>query len=333
MIQIPPQMPHFQSSNLSSSVRIEQEVHGGEVESYQAGSEGPGENKTMRDAVKRALSEMYPGIPQTGCSFTGDVRLHKNFRSEILGNERDIYVYLPPHYGENKDAEFPVLYMADGQNLFNRETAFGGMEWGADETAQKLMESGMMKDVIIVAVSNTRDRMSEYTHVPDPKHGGGNLDTYADFLTEELKPFIDSNYKTSTLASDTGVMGSSLGGLSALYLGWKFPHTFGLVGAMSPSIWWANKDIVSRIDKDPQAKGPSKVWIDIGTRESGSDENHNGVDDAVEDARDMGNVFLKKGYAFGKELFYFEDPGASHNEYAWSQRLEKPFMALFGKEH
>ncbi len=332
MIQIPPQIPPFQPANLSSHVHLVKDTPGGESETYQPGSTTPGENKVMRDAVRQALSEIYPGIPQSGGTFTGDVRLHKSFRSEILDNERDIYVYVPPHYGENKNAKFPVLYMADGQNLFNSETAFGGQEWGADETAQRLIESGLMKDVIIVGISNTKNRMSEYTHVPDPKHGGGDLDKYADFLTKELKPFIDSTYRTSALARETGIMGSSLGGLSALYLGWKFPHTFGLVGAMSPSIWWANKDIVSLIDRDPQMKGPLKVWMDIGTRESGEDENHNGVDDAVENTREMGNVFLKKGYAFGKEFFYFEDPGASHNEYAWSQRLEKPFMALFGKE-
>jgi predicted alpha/beta superfamily hydrolase len=272
------------------------------------------------------------GKPATGGSYTGDITIFENFHSAILGNDRDVYVYLPPGYHQNKDKQYPVLYMQDGQNVFNRETSFGGVEWGADETAEKLIREGRMKEVIIVGVSNTPDRMSEYTHVKDPEHGGGNLQSYADFLIKELKPFIDSRYKTSMAAEDTAVAGSSLGGLSALWLGWNFSTTFGLIGALSPSIWWAGKDIIGRIEKDPQQKGPSKIWLDMGTRESDQDDNHNGICDHIELAREMGTVFLEKGYDFGKELFYYEDPGATHSEWYWGNRLDKVFLALFGKD-
>jgi predicted alpha/beta superfamily hydrolase len=281
-----------------------------------------------------ALGKTAPrpeGKPATGGTYTGDITIFENFHSDILGNDRNIYVYLPPGYHENKDRQYPVLYMQDGQNVFNRETSFGGVEWSADETAEKLIRQGKMKEVIIVAISNTADRMSEYTHVKDPQHGGGNVESYASFLTRELKPFIDSKYSTSRAPEETAIAGSSLGGLSALYLGWNFSNTFGIVGALSPSIWWAGKDIIGRIEGDPKEKGPSKIWIDAGTRESGQDDNHNGICDHVENAREMGNVLLNKGYEFGKELFYYEDPGATHSEWFWGNRLEKVFLALFGK--
>jgi predicted alpha/beta superfamily hydrolase len=274
-----------------------------------------------------------PGVPVTGGSYTGTIFKHADFQSTILENKRDILVYLPPGYNENIEKKYPVLYLADGQNKMNRETSFGGVEWGVDEAAERLIQKGKMQDIIIVAISNTPDRMSEYTHVPDPRHGGGKLDNYASFLTEELKPFIDNTYRTTDKPEETGYMGSSLGGLSALYLGWKLPHVFGTIGALSPSIWWAGKDIVSLIANDSQEKGPGKVWIDIGTQESGKDANKNGIDDAVEDARLMGETLLKKGYVFGKELYYHEAPGAAHSEWHWAQRVDKVLMTLFPAEN
>lgn len=270
------------------------------------------------------------GKPMTEGTCTGNITLYENFHSEIMGNDRSIYVYLPPGYNENSDRKYPVLYMQDGQNIFNAETAFGGTEWRVDETAGEMMKQGEIKDIIIVGISNTPDRMDEYTHVKDPENGGGKLDAYADFLTKELKPFIDSSYRTSMAPEDTGIAGSSLGGLSSIYLGWKFPNTFGLVGALSPSLWWCGKDLIGRIESDPQQNGPSKVWIDMGTDEAWSDENNNGINDHLENSRAMGEVFLRKGYAFGKELFYFEDPGATHNEWFWANRFDKVLTALYG---
>ncbi len=271
------------------------------------------------------------GKPATGGTYTGDITLYENFHSEIMGNDRNVYVYLPPGYHENKDRNYPVLYMQDGQNIFNSDTAFGGVEWSVDETAEEMMKRGEIKDIIIVGISNTPDRMGEYTHVKDPEYGGGKLDAYADFLTKELKPFIDSKYRTSMAPEDTGIAGSSLGGLSSIYLGWKFPHTFGLVGALSPSLWRSGKDLIDRVENEPQQKGPSKVWIDMGTDEAWSDENNNGINDHLENSRAMGEVFLRKGYAFGKELFYFEDPGATHSEWFWARRFDKVLTALYGK--
>lgn len=288
----------------------------------------------MREMASEArpTSAPLPGKPAVGGTYTGNIRMHENFHSNVLGNDRNVLVFLPPGYTSNPEKKYPVLYMADGQNLFNRETAFGGVEWGIDETAEQLMRRGLMKDAIIVGVENTRDRMSEYTHVADPEYGGGKGDKYAQFLMKELMPFVNENYRTKAGPENTGIAGSSLGALSALSIRLAHPETFGLLGPMSPSIWWANKDIITQYDKAPKPDGPCRIWLDIGTRESQADENHNGIPDAVENAREFGNKLLEKGYIFGKELFYYEDPGATHSEGSWAGRADKMLMTLFPKD-
>ncbi|MEQ8187473.1 MAG: alpha/beta hydrolase-fold protein [Candidatus Eremiobacterota bacterium] len=285
------------------------------------------EEKTSDGPDLKAVCKM--GEPLYGHSITGNIRIHRNFHSNILNNDRDVLVYLPPGYSPDK--KYPVLYIQDGQNIFNRDTSFGGTEWGVDETAERLIREGKIKDLIMVAIYNRgAERMSEYTPVPAPEHGGGNLDNYAAFVTEELKPFIDNTYSTSTEPSETGIMGSSLGGLSALYMGWNLPHIFGLTGVISPSLWWSDKYLIKEIEADPKAKGPSRVWLDMGTNESPSDKDNNGIPDTLDNSRAMGEVLLNKGYKFGEELFYHEEPGATHSEWSWNQRVDKVLTYLFG---
>jgi predicted alpha/beta superfamily hydrolase len=285
----------------------------------------------LKDAALKGAGGL-PGKPAQGGTYTGNIRMHENFHSNILDNDRNVLVYLPPGYNPGDGRRYPVVYMSDGQNLFNRETAFGGTEWGVDETAEKLMRQGLMKEAIIVGVYNTPDRMSEYTPVPDPRHGGGKAEKYEKFLIQELMPFINSNYRTKTGPMETGIAGSSLGGLLALHARLKHPDVFGLVGPMSPSIWWADKNIIKQFENAPKPDGPAKIWLDIGTCESEQDDNHNGIPDAVENTREMGNTLLKKGYVFGRELFYYEEPGAGHNEHSWANRMDKMLMTLLPKE-
>ena len=288
------------------------------------------EEKISEGPDMKAVCNM--GEPLYGPSITGNIRIHRNFHSNILNNDRDVLVYLPPGYSPDNGKKYPVLYIQDGQNIFNRDTSFGGTEWGVDETAERLIREGKIKDLIMVAIYNRgAERMSEYTPVPDPEYGGGNLDNYAAFVTKELKPFIDKTYSTSTEPSDTGIMGSSLGGLSSLYMGWHLPHIFGLTGVISPSLWWSDKYLIKEIEADPKTKGPSRVWLDMGTDESPSDKDNNGIPDTLDNSRAMGEVLLNKGYKFGEELFYHEEPGATHSEWSWNQRVDKVLTYLFGK--
>ena len=163
------------------------------------------------------------------------LRLHSGFDSAVLRNARDITVYLPPDYGDER-RRFPVLYLQDGQNLFDPRTSFGGTAWHVDETAQSLIRTGEIEPLIIVGVNNTgHNRVNEYTPTRGRREAGGQASLYGRFLIEELKPFIDSEYDTLRGREWTGIGGSSLGGLVSLHLGFQRPDVFGRVAALSPS--------------------------------------------------------------------------------------------------
>src|SRR5437764_959134 len=141
-----------------------------------------------------------------------ELRLHRRFRSQFLEPERTLVVYVPPQYESHPQMRFQVLYMHDGQNLFDPSTAFGGNEWRLDDTAEQLIERGAIEPVIIVGIYNTGEqRIHEYTPTADPKLGGGRADLYGRMLVEEIRPFIDKTYRTLHGAANTGLGGSSLG--------------------------------------------------------------------------------------------------------------------------
>ncbi|HTW95787.1 MAG TPA: alpha/beta hydrolase-fold protein, partial [Tepidisphaeraceae bacterium] len=147
-------------------------------------------------------------------TLTGIFRLHKKFESKILGNSRTLIVYLPPDYESNSGRRYPVLYMQDGQNLFDASTAFAGVEWRVDETAEDLIKSGRIAPVIIVGIYNSPDRTAEFTPFDKTPAGVDGLGRqYGDFLVKEVKPMIDRTYRTKPDRADTAIAGSSMGGL------------------------------------------------------------------------------------------------------------------------
>ena len=208
---------------------------------------------------------------EDGHTLTGDIRRHTNFPSRLLGRRRDVLVYLPPGYARSR-RRYPVLYLFDGQNVFDAATAYVGVAWEVDDTAERLIRNREMGATIIVAVDNAQeDRIHEYTPTRgeyswygERRRSKGQGARYGKFLTEELKPFIDMHYRTRPEGEFTGVCGSSLGGLMSLYLGLKYPKTFQRLGVLSPSIWWDDcviYDFVERIKRKP----PLKIWLDTGT--------------------------------------------------------------------
>lgn len=207
---------------------------------------------------------------------SGTIEIIEDFHSEILDNDRHVLIYLPPGYDGEGDEAYPVLYVNDGQNIFNTNTSFAGVDWGMDETLDRLIEEGLIRKIIVAAIFNTPDRTGEYTHTPDPDEGGGNAEAYAFFLINELKPYVDEKYRTLPDASNTGIMGSSFGGLNALYMGWKYSHIFSIVAALSPSLWWADQDIIKLIEGDDREMGPDRIWLDMGSDESEEDESAGG---------------------------------------------------------
>jgi predicted alpha/beta superfamily hydrolase len=187
-----------------------------------------------------------------------------------------------------------------------------------DETAEQLVQAGQVEPLIIVGIYNTEDRFAEYTQVKDAGEyaslGGGNADAYGRFLVEELKPMIDRTFRTRTGPKDTGLAGSSLGGLVTLHLGLKYPTTFGRLAVVSPSVFWGNKDIVERV-KALRRKPPLKLWVDIGTEES------KGSQETVEDTRLLRDALMAEGWVLGKDLHYLEVVGGAHTESAWAERF------------
>src|SRR5437588_12842 len=261
-----------------------------------------------------------PEEPLTGVHDTDSVQRHHNFISKYVRYRRDLVVYLPPDY-EESDRRYPVLYLHDGQNLFDPETAYvRGMDWKVDETADALIRAGEIEPVIIVGIFNTGvHRIEEYTPTRDRKLGGGHSELYGRMLIEELKPFIEQRYRTLADAHNTGLGGSSLGGLATLYLGFTYPEMFGKLALLSPSVWWDNKAILKIIQRS-QPKPRLRIWLSMGTEESKT---------GVRDTNLLDQVLIAKGWREGVDLRYEVIPGAKHEEAAWAERLEPVLRFLF----
>jgi predicted alpha/beta superfamily hydrolase len=296
-------------------------TRGGWATVEKGGTGGELQNRRLRTGSRseRAISIVRSWsdfVPPRQPTLTGTIQYLRNVTSQFPIRPRDVIIYLPPGYDANPTRRYPVLYMHDGQNVMDEITSFVG-EWNADETAQNRILAGRVEPLIIVGVYNTTDRFPEYTQVVDPRYpelGGGKSPDYARFLVEELKPRIDSTYRTKPEPEFTGVAGSSAGGLASLYIALTYPNVFRRVGAVSPSTYWGNRDIIDRYNALP-AKLPLKIWLDMGTEES-----TRSVDPLV-DTRVMRDTLVAKGWGVGADLRYLEVQGGRHNEQYWSARF------------
>jgi predicted alpha/beta superfamily hydrolase len=261
--------------------------------------------------------------PEKKHTLTGDIRFHPDFHSRFLPHDRDVIVYLPPGYRKTSLKRYPVLYLHDGQNLFDGATSFiPGRDWQVDETAERLIKAGEIEPLIIVGIYNTGfDRIDEYTPTPDERlKKGGSADLYGRMLVEELKPFVDSRYRTREESENTGLGGSSLGGLVSLYLGLKYPQVFGKLAIISPSAWWDHRMIIGEVEA-LAAKPKLRIWLDIGTAEG----------EAVKALPPLRDALLRKGWTLDEDLKYFEAADARHDELAWAERVAPVLRFLFPK--
>lgn len=180
-----------------------------------------------------------------------------------------------------------------------------------------------MEPVILVGVANTGlRRMAEYTPTRDVKLGGGEGPSYARLLIDELKPAIDATYRTLPEAASTAVGGSSLGGLISLFLGFEYPHTFGRIAVMSPSIWWNNRSILGFVDT-PQALSNLRIWLDMGTAEGARH---------LRDADLLFCILKRRGWREHIDLAYKRVPGGIHSEDAWADRFDDVLRFLFSAD-
>ncbi len=231
----------------------------------------------------------------------GTLIVWTDFYSPELDNERDVLVYLPPSYAHS-ERRYPVLYMHDGQNLFDSGTSFAGVEWGVDETMEALASENI--EAIVVGLSNMgEERVAEYNPFPHVWQGRG--DRYVRFLAETVKPKIDADFRTLPNREQTGILGSSMGGLISLYAFFYAPETFGFAGVMSPSLWVGGGAIHNAVEAAPFT--PGKIYLDNGSREPS--------------ARRMNALLLKKGYRKETDLRFYSEPEGEHTESAWARRL------------
>lgn len=247
-------------------------------------------------------------------------RVHE-FHSRILPDDRAVMVYLPVEYLKDTERRFPVFYLHDGQNLFDGRTSYvAGKTWHAHSTADRLSEAGEIEPLILVGIANTGlRRMAEYTPTRDFKLGGGEGRSYGRLLVEELMPLIERTYRTRHGAGNTGLGGSSLGGLISLYLGFEYPEVFGKVAAMSPSLWWDHRSILNYIEQ-ASPKPSLRIWLDMGTAEGARH---------VRDTDLLNRLLLQRGWRNGVDLAYEKVEGAVHDEDAWAQRFGDVLRFLF----
>jgi predicted alpha/beta superfamily hydrolase len=289
-----------------------------------SGEEEDTPEERIGEAQRLSQSPASESVPVRS-TLTGNIRFHRDISSRFLDHSRDVIVYLPPDYEVNATARYPVFYLQDGQNLFDAATAFvPGHDWKADETAEQLIRGGEIRPVIMVGIYHSgATRLEEYTPVRDERQGdGGKARQYGRFLTEELKPFIDSVYRTHQGPRSTAIGGSSLGGLVSIFTALNYSDVFGALAALSPSVWWNRQRMVTRV-RQMRSKRALRIWLDMGTEEGPG---------ALQSVRNLREALTKRGWIENEDLKYVEIEGAQHSEDAWAARFGDVLRWLFPKE-
>jgi len=243
--------------------------------------------------------------------------LSNNFYMPQLNKNRRIWIYLPNDYETNTNKRYPVLYMHDGQNCFDKTTAFAG-EWGIDETLNYKEKKGD-KGCIVVAIDNGgASRLDEYSPYVNSQYGGGKGDDYLDFLALTLKPFIDSAYRTFPDKNNTAMAGSSMGGLITMYALFKYPNIYGKAGIFSPAFWFSNQLYTYVLNKSKSNN--QKFYFVCGQNEGGKMTNW----------QDSMNAILQsKGYDKTTELKNLKKPEGTHSESFWNAEFGECYDWLF----
>ena len=250
------------------------------------------------------VAEVFPHFdpPETG-SFSSVIERD----SAILGRRHLVRVYLPPGYHENTLRRYPVLYMQDGKNLFFPEEAFLGQDWGVGEAVHLLDTMNAVDRVVIVGV-HSGDRMAEYTRP--------GYEAYARSVVEEIKPEIDRRIRVHTSPRETGVVGSSLGGVVSFFMAWEYPRVFGYAACMS-STFSHKDDLVERVLSEP--KHTSKFYLDSGW-----------PGDNYEVTLAMAMALGRRGYRVREDFLHLVFPLEEHDEQAWGRRLHLPVQLGLG---
>jgi predicted alpha/beta superfamily hydrolase len=259
---------------------------------------------------------------------TGDLRLHR-FYSRTFRNRRFLRVWLPPGYDDpsNGGRQYPVFYLNDGQNLFESSSSFTGVEWGVDETGDRLIREGVVAPMIFVGLDNSgKTRLREYMphRSLQPMMLRVQGSRYPAFLIKDVMPFMARNYRVAAGPETTGLGGSSLGGLIALYTAAARPDVIGRLLVESPSLWASNRQMIK--DSRVITRWPERVYLGVGTSELGRADRDQSV---VDDVRELAAILRRAGLEDQRLRLVIEE-GAHHHESAWARRFPEALSFLFG---
>jgi len=258
--------------------------------------------------VVATRDEVRDGYPNFYSAEEGSILDVITLQSRILNRQHRLRVYLPSGYTENTCRSFPVMYMQDGNNLFFSQEAFMGQDWGVKDRLALLDRMNAIQQMIVVGIYSA-DRIVEYTNP--------GYESYGRSVVEEVKPYIDSQFRTRPGPQTTGVMGSSLGGVVSFYMGWQWPESFGNVGCLSST--FTHKDnLVERVLREKRRD--LRIYIDSGW-----------PGDNYEVGVAMAMALVERGYRYGLDFMYFAFPNAKHSERDWGQRLHLPFQFFAGR--
>ena len=258
-----------------------------------------------------------------GSGVTGRLVYWTNVTSKFLDAPRNVEIWLPPDYDDHGTNRYDVLYMHDGQNLFDARLSAFGTAWEVDKAVTRCVKTGKIPPLIVVGVWNTGARLREYS----PWDLGTN---YAEFLIRELMPEVNQHFRTLRGPEHTAVMGSSMGGLISFWLTWKRPETFGRAGCLSTSFTWNGSaertNARPLIEREMAAHEPAprgvRLYFDYGTGK---------MDSRIGPEQDKVSAWLRSGgLKEGEDFVVRVFPGADHNEAAWKARLDEPLTWLYG---
>ncbi|MGB2867033.1 MAG: alpha/beta hydrolase-fold protein [Bacteroidota bacterium] len=251
-----------------------------------------------------------------GGRIVGTVEYVRGLKGEGLQYDRDLIVWLPPSYKKGLNKRYPVLYMHDGQNVFDPSTSFIGYDWHVDDVADSLIRAGVLNEIIVVGIYNSPDRIPEYSDTDLGRR-------YAEFVVGKVKPLIDSTYRTLPDREHTVVMGSSMGGLISFLFVWWYPDVFSKAGCLSSAFLRDRTRILDAVENDPGPRRSIHVYMDCGG---------NGLEVSLKPGMDeMSGLLEKKGYVRGVDFETFFDEKADHSERSWAGRVWRPLMFMFGK--
>lgn len=280
-----------------------------------------GSNHHVDTSISSSATEIFPWF----YNYHGTLQIIKNVHSKELNNFRDVIFYLPPSYFENTLKVYNnILIMHDGQNLFNRSTAYMGNAWMCQDALDQSIITGTSDEVLVVGPYNTPDRIDEYTYIYDPSEGaGGKGDLYLDWIESTLIPLTKSSYRTQVTQENLGILGSSLGGLISCYAVWTRPDIYGKAGCMSSSFWWDANDFQNNVVPESVPSKPfPMIYMDSGTGSPGETQ-------CTAYTLNIYQQMLQDGFEDNVNLKRYVDEGATHSESYWGPRFHIPIEFLY----